>query len=1048
MSQRLANSSPLDGERKNITALFADIRGSTELTAALDPEDARAIIDPVLRLMIETVRGYDGYVVHSTGDGIFAVFGAPIAHEDHPQRALNAALAMQMVIKEFAASSDADRRTPIEARIGVSTGEVVVRTIMTGEYAPIGHTTNLASRLQTFAPAGSIAISEETRKLVEGYFEINPLGEFAIKGLDHKVNVFEVSGIGALRSHFQRAVRRGLTKFVGREHEITHLQGALQQAGAGHGQVVAVAGEAGAGKSRLIYEFIAQVAPTFKIIEAYSASNRRVSTRPPVMELLHVLCGIDTDDSPAVRRDKIRREVMALDKCLATSLTYLYALSGASAASDQIVEIDGQTRRSRILEAITKIILTQSLKQPIVVVVEDLHWIDQESQALLNLLADNIPNARIVLLVSYRTEYQHQWSGSRYFGELRLGGLGVESTEAMLAAIIGSAAELAPAKQLVIDKASGNPFFIEEIVQVLFDERILVRDPNVRLAGSLSLVQIPPTVRGILAARIDRLSVAQKSMLQTLAVIGREFPLQLALRVAQAIGVAADLPALLKALSESSFIYESAGPEPGYVFKHALTQQVAYGSLLLTQRARLHETIGNTIEALFVDRLSDHYVELGHHFRLARNTLKAIHYLRLAGQRAVECSAYKQAFVFLKQGLELLDELPEGRERAIEDAKLRLALYVPIAASSGMAAPELEKLASTGQGLIAEREDPRIDFSARIESWALSFVRGELATAHQSSDHLLRSAQKMGQQALMQANFASGITAFYRGDFLSAQERLVAATTLYDPIKHRSPAYSYLEDRGVAAFANLALVYWHLGYPAEAVAAGAKAIEMAREFDHAYSAIYAFCHGAVLAQYLGDVGRTLELADQAIAGSTEHSFAMWLGVGQALRGWALAAHGDFKRGVPLVTAGIEAFAATGTRAFLSYFAGLSADALLRAGQPEEAFSRLTEAMSHIDRTGEKFNEAELYRLVAAAILNQASPARAEALWWLGAGLDIARKQSAKSDELRLLTNLVSLSQETRRAGARRELREVCDWFGASFETEDLAAAKHLLLKVR
>ena len=282
MSQRSDSPNSIDGERKNVTALFADIRGSTELMAALDPEDARAIVDPVLKLMIDTVSRYDGYIVHSTGDGIFAVFGAPIAHEDHPQRALYAALAMQEVIKEYAAVSDANGRIPVEARVGVNTGEVVVRTIMTGEYAPIGHTTNLASRLQTFAPAGSIAISDETRTLVEGYFEINPLGKVTIKGLGHDVNIFEVCGIGPLRTHFQRSVRRGLTKFVGREQELAHLHHVLQVVADRHGQVVAVTGEAGAGKSRLIYEFIAQVTSEYRIIEAYSASHRRVSTFPLV----------------------------------------------------------------------------------------------------------------------------------------------------------------------------------------------------------------------------------------------------------------------------------------------------------------------------------------------------------------------------------------------------------------------------------------------------------------------------------------------------------------------------------------------------------------------------------------------------------------------------------------------------------------------------------------------------------------------------------------------------------------------------------------------
>jgi class 3 adenylate cyclase/predicted ATPase len=1065
------DTTPADGERKTVTALFADIKGSTELMEDLDPEEARTIIDPALKLMIDAVRRYDGYIVQSTGDGIFALFGAPAAYEDHSQRALHAALRIQEDMRRYSAKLVSDGGTPLEARVGVNTGEVVVRSIEIGaghlEYTPIGHTTNLASRMQAVAPAGSIAISEATRRLVEGYFQLRSRGPTSVKGVSEPVNVYEVTGLGPLRTRLQRSAGRGLTKFVGREREMEAMKHAAEQARAGRGQIVAAMAEPGVGKSRLFFEFKATSQSGWMVLETFSVSHGKASAYLPVIDLLRNYFDITLADDERKRREKVTGRVVALDRNLEDTLPYLFALLGVVEGDDPLAQMDGQVKKRRTLEAIKRILLRESLNQPLMVIFEDLHWIDEQTQEFLNLLADSIGTAKILLLMNYRPEYHHEWGNKSYYTQLKLDPLGKESAEEMLSALLGDGQDLLPLKRLIIQRTEGTPFFMEEIVQALFEDGVLQRNGAVKLARSMNAVKAPATVQAVLASRIDRLSAEEKELLQTLAVLGREFTLGLVRSVT--LKPDDELERGLSRLQAAEFIYEQpATGDVEYIFKHALTQEVAYNSLLIERRKALHERAGRELESMFAGQLEDHLAELAHHYGRSENVEKAVEYLGRAGQQALQRSAYADAINRLTAAIDLLQNLPDSPERFQQELLLQLALaraltplksrgapevqraYIRarelcerlgdppelfpavLAARSGMAAPELEKLASIGQGLIAEREDPRIDFSARIESWALSFVRGELATAHQSSDHLLRSAQKMGQQCLMEANFASGITAFYRGEFLSAQERLVAATTLYVPLKHRSPAYSHFEDQGIAAFANLALVYWHLGYPAEAFAAGAKAIEMARELDHAYSAIYAFCHGAVLAQYLGDVGRTLELADQAIAGSTEHCFSMWLGVGQALRGWALAAHGDFKRGVPLVTAGIEAFAATGTRAFLSYFAGLSADALLRAGQPEEAFSRLTEAMSHIDRTGEKFNEAELYRLMAAAILNQASPARAEALSWLGAGLDIARKQSAKSDELRLLTNLVSLSQETRRAGARRELRELCDWFGASF----------------
>ena len=387
-------SATLDGERKTVTALFADIKGSTELMEDLDPEEARAIIDPALKLMIDAVHRYDGYVVQSTGDGIFALFGAPVAHEDHPQRALYGALRIQEELRRYSTKVVADGGMPIEARVGANTGEVVVRSLMTGagqvEYTPIGHTTNLASRMQTVAPTGSIAVSENSRRLCEGYFILKPLGPTKVKGVAEPVNVYEVTGLGPLRTRLQRSAGRGLTKFVGREREIAALKHAADQAKGDHGQIVAAMAEPGVGKSRLYFEFKATSQSGWMVLETFSISHGKASAYLPVIDLLRNYFDIAAVDDERKRREKVAGKIAILDRSLEDTLPYLFALLGIVEGDDPLAQMDGQIKKRRTPEAIKRIILRESLNQPLMVIFEDLHWIDEQTQELLNLLADSI----------------------------------------------------------------------------------------------------------------------------------------------------------------------------------------------------------------------------------------------------------------------------------------------------------------------------------------------------------------------------------------------------------------------------------------------------------------------------------------------------------------------------------------------------------------------------------------------------------------------------------------------------------------------------------
>jgi predicted ATPase/class 3 adenylate cyclase len=723
-----------------VTALFADIKGSMELMEDLDPEEARALVDPALKLMIDAVHRYGGYIVQSTGDGIFALFGAPTAHEDHPQRALYAALRMQEEMRRYSARLREAGNLPVEARVGVNTGDVVVRSIATAhnhpEYTPIGHSTSLAARMQALAPTGSIAAPDATRKLCEGYFTFRALGPSRIKGVSEPIEVYEVTGLGPLRTRLQRAAARGLTKFVGREREIGVLKHAAQQAQAGQGQIVAVMADPGVGKSRLFYEFQAISQSGWMMLEAFSVSHGRASAYLPVLELLAQYFEISRDDDERKRRELILGKVLGLDRTLEDTLPCLYSLHGITDAADSLAQMDPQIRRRRTLDAIKRILLRESINQPLIVIFEDLHWIDSETQALLNLLVDAIANARILLLVNYRPEYRHEWGSRTHYTQLRLDPLGSESAEKMLSTLLGEEKELLPLKRLIIERTDGTPFFMEEMVQALFEEGVLVRNGVVKLAKPINVVKVPTTVQAVLASRIDRLPPAEKELLQTLAVLGRELPQS----VIRAVVSKPDdeLDRMLYDLQLGEFIHEQ--PTIGdveYVFKHALTQEVAYNALLIERRKLLHERVGEALESMFAERLDDHLVDLARHYSRSDNISKAVEYLGRAGQQAFQRSAYADAISSLRTATDLLQKLPESPQRIQQEVLLLLAIGAALIAVRGNTAPEVEAAYSRARELSARLGDPPELFQALWGLQLIHFLRGELRRANELAQQLL-----------------------------------------------------------------------------------------------------------------------------------------------------------------------------------------------------------------------------------------------------------------------------------------------------------------------
>ncbi len=1044
----------IEGERKTVTALFADIKDSTAMMRDLDPEDARAIVDPALRIMVDAVRRYDGYVVQSTGDGIFALFGAPTAYEDHPQRALYAALRMQEALREHAERLAAQGKPAPQARVGLNTGEVVMRTVETGgriEYTPVGHVANLAARLQGVAPAGGIVVSEETRRLVEGYFELRDLGKTEVKGVSEPLSVYEVVGIGALRGHFQLAARRGLTKFVGREREVAELKRALERVRSGHGQIVAAVAEAGTGKSRLVYEFKAMLPGDCKALEAYSVSHGKASAYLPVLELLYRYFGIEDADDKAARHGKIETRLSALDPVLNDTLPLLYTLMGLHEGPDPHAQMDPQIKRRRMLDAIKRIILRESLNQPTVVIFEDLHWIDGETQALLDLLADAIANARILLLVNYRPEYRHEWGNKSYYVQLRLDALGRESAAEMLSALLGDGVDLNPLKRLIVGRSEGNPFFIEEMVRALFDEGVLVRNGTVNVNRPLSQLRLPPTVQGILASRIDRLGAEQKELLQTMAVIGRESSVALIRQMASPSG--GELEQMLSVLQAGEFIYEQpAAAEIEYIFKHALTQEVAYNSLLMERRKLLHERAAMTMESLYADRLDDHLSDLAHHYSRSDNDAKAVEYLGRAGRQAIQRSAHADAIRSLSAATDLLQRLPEGQARIRQELALQLDLGVCFMVVKQWSAPEVAQVYARARELCRLLGDPPQLFPVLFGLNGFHTLRGELNTARELSSELLEIAQRQNDTALLlNSHFAMGLVLYNQGEFLAAGTHFEHVRSLYKPALHRSAVVYGGHDPGVHSLGFQSLVLWRLGYPDQAADRIQAALNLARELSHPYSSVLAFNLGAICHLMRGEGEPAWQLSDAGYSLSVEHGFQGVVAFALAVRGWALVQRNKAEEGALQLREGLSTMRQQGMEAARPWFLSALAGACAELGQAEEGLGVIAEAMQVVNKTGEHSYVAELHRLSGELLLQRTSTQQrdlkieqqAEACY--RQAIEVARHQSDRSIELRATTSLARLlTKQGRRNEARTMLADIYGWFTEGFETADLKDAKALL----
>jgi class 3 adenylate cyclase/tetratricopeptide (TPR) repeat protein len=1038
----------LDGERKTVTALFADIKGSMDLMEDLDPEEARAIVDPALKLMMDAVHRYEGYVAQSTGDGIFALFGAPVAHEDHPQRALHAARRMQEDLKRYADKLRERGQPPLSVRVGVNSGEVVVRSIQTGdahtEYTPIGHSISLAARLQTLAAPGSVVIGESVQKFVEGYFQLKALGASRIKGVSEPVNIYEVTGLGPLRTRLQRSAGRGLTKFVGREREMEALRHAAEQAKGGRGQIAAAMAEPGVGKSRLFYEFKATSQAGWMVLETVSISHGKASAYLPVIDLLRNYFRIANEDDERTRREKVNGKVLTLDRALEDTIPYLFSLLGIVEGDDPLAQMDGQIKKRRTLEAIKRIALRESLNQPLMVIFEDLHWIDEQTQELLNLLADSIATAKILLLVNYRPEYSHQWNSKTYYTQLRLDPLGKESAEEMLSALLGDGKDLIPLKRLIIERTEGTPFFMEEIVQALFEDGVLQRNGEVKLARSMSAVRVPATVQAVLASRIDRLSAEEKELLQTLAVLGREFPLGLVQRVTRKPND--ELERMLSRLQGGEFIYEQpAAGSVEYIFKHALTQEVAYNALLIERRKLLHERAGQALESMFAEQLEDHLAELAHHYSRTSNLQKAVHFLKLAAEQAANRSALVESERQFRDALGLLMALPASRECDRLELELQIALSTLLVGKS-FGTAEREQPLRRAYELCERIGDPQQVLPALFQLDQLYIQQMRLQEARDLAERAVTLAQTAGDPMLESGawhNLAE--TYFWAGDVQTARVHAERAIALCDNIPPQALIRSCGFDQWILTSIFLSFIDVILGRPDQGIQWERRIVERARSSSHPYSKALGMMVAGLSAQIRGDLNAAGEYAAPARQICAEYGFHEISGFATHVAGWARFWQGERARGIAEMKDATEKLPALGSLVFSSWRLALLAEARVELGDWQAAEATCAEAFDLIKRTNEGWCQAELHRVAATAILAKPGGDLSAAEELLRKAIQLAQVQGAKWWELRATMSLARLlNDQGRREEARTILAEVYNWFTEGFDTADLKDAKALL----
>ena len=1020
----LTSRAALEGERKQVTVLFADLKGSMELLADRDPEEARKILDPVLERMMDAVHRYEGTVNQVLGDGIMALFGAPLACEDHAVRACYAALRMQDTVKHYAEGVRRAEGIALQIRVGLNSGEVVVRSIRSDlhmDYTAVGQTTHVAARMEQMALPGSILLSAETLRLAEGYVEVRALGPLPVKGLEAPLEVYELTRAATVRSRFQAAAARGLSRFVGRESELVQLRQALERARAGHGQIVAVVGEPGVGKSRLYWEFShSHRAQGWLVLESGSVSYGKATNYLPVIELLRAYFAVEQADDPRKIREKVTGKLLSLDRQLEPCVTPILWLLDVPIEDESWNRLDPPQRRQRILDGVKGVLLRESRVQPLMVVFEDLHWIDSETQALLESLVESLPTARLLLLVNYRPEYGHGWGSKTYYRQLQIDPLAPDSAEALLDALLGNDAALAPLKRLVIKRTEGNPFFIEETVRSLLEAGVLAGERGAyRLTRVVQGLQVPATAQAMLAARIDRLDPEDKRLLQAAAVIGTDVPFELL----QAVADEPEDQQLRRGLAQlqaTEFLYETRlFPDLEYTFRHALTHEVTYSGLLQERKKTLHAKVVEAIERVHGDRLAEHAEALARHALRGEVWEKAVDYLREAGAKAHARGAFQEALDLFEQALEVIPRLPTTSANLRRAIDVRLDFHLPLFVLAQV--PRLIQLHQEAEQLARQVDDPGRLGRVSIRMGAYSWMNAQYARAIEYAGQALHIAAATRDPELrILATYILGLGHQARGEYLTAIDVLMGYLEGPDVELAKRRLGLASGSPYVLGCHRLVRCLSTLGEFERALRYADYVVQAAEAADDPPTQAWAYTGLAFPMLAKGEFAQALPWLERAVQLCETKRVLLCLPAAYVNAGLALAWLNRPIEGLSHLERGVTASESMGAKFDLSLSYLAWAEGLLLAGNMQDAKRTADRALELAVASGERGNEAGILRLLAEISASAVPPA-------LGPAVSLYERAKALAAELGMHPLVahchLGLAKLSQRTGQRDEAQK-------------------------
>jgi class 3 adenylate cyclase/DNA-binding winged helix-turn-helix (wHTH) protein/tetratricopeptide (TPR) repeat protein len=1046
-------------ERRHMTVLFCDVVNATSLSVRLDPEAYREVIRAYHTVCAEIIERFDGHLAQYLGDGLLVYFGHPQAHEDDAQRAVRSGLGIIEALRPLQRRLQQEQELSLAVRVGIHTGLVIIETLGEGarhEHLALGEAPNLAARLQGLAPPNTVLISATTARLVQGWFVCEALGDQTLKGFPAPMPVYRVVAESGVQSRLDIASVSGLTLLVGREEEVEFLLERWEHAKEGLGQVVVLSGEAGIGKSRLVRAVQDRLAgEPYTRLECRCSPDTQHSALQPVINLGRRLLQWQRDEASDVTLGKMEAALAPYDVSLPEVVPLLASLLSLPLSERYAPpQLTPQRQKQKTLEVILALLLACAAQQPVLFIVEDLHWIDPSTLELLTLFIDQGPMARILTLLTCRPEFHPPWGFGARVTSLPLGRLPPTQVEQMIDRVTGGKRLPAEVRQQVVAKTDGVPLFVEELTKMVLESGLLREQADhYELIGPLHSLAIPTTLHDSLMARLDRLAGA-KEVAQLGATLGRAFPYELLRAVSP--WDEERLQQALEQLVEAELLYQrGVPPHVTYVFKHTLIQETAYQSLLKSKRQQYHQQTVHILEQHFPEITQTRPEQLAYHYTEAGLPAQAVPYWQRAGQLAVERSANVEAISHFTKGLELLKTLLETPERAQQELTLQLAMGAPLLMMKGHTAPEVEHVYTRAHELARQLGETPQRFSVLIGLWRFHFNQARLHTAIELAEQCFALAQYLQDVRLLQeAHLAVGSTQLHLGEHFAARASLEQGIALYDPEECRILAFSRGTDSGVACLSRLAWTLWLLGYPEQALERNREALALAQGVSHAYSLAFALHFAGLLHQCRREVQVVQERADAEMALSSAQGFVEWLEGGMTLHGWALVQQGMVEEGITQLRQGLDSWLARGNDLGKTTILARLAEAYGKAGQRAEGLNVLAEAFAAVHNNAEHLYEAELYRLKGELLL-QSGPLALEpescqshmtnVEECFRQALDIARCQQAKSLELRATISLARLWQsQGKRIEPYRMLREIYSWFTEGFDTLDLQEAKALL----